>query len=199
MPHTSYREFLLIQNKFPGVQSGSSQRDSFRADHWFQKRIKNWGVSEDTCQSEDDLTIWRYSILFGGPAEEPGPMQCEINGHKELCSESNSSVALRQWQTLMVRRWRSWLFRAQMISIQSNSGCRAFWLIQRRFFELMVCVDHPRDIPESLDIKLKRFFKARKMCWKRVQQYSSWLTYFIHLGMILMGRHRIASLVGIMS
>jgi hypothetical protein len=63
----------------------------------------------------------------------------------------------------------------------------------------MVCVDHPRDIPESLDIKLKRFFKARKMCWKRVQQYSSWLTYFIHLGMILMGRHRIASLVGIMA
>ena len=94
MPHTSYREFLLIQNKFAGVQSGSSQRDSFRADHWFQKRIKNWGVSEDTCQSDDDLTIWRHSILFGGPAEEPGPMQCEINGHKELCSESNSSVAL---------------------------------------------------------------------------------------------------------
>jgi hypothetical protein len=37
-------------------------------------------------------------------SEQPGPMQCEINGHKELCSESNSSVALRQWQTLMVRR-----------------------------------------------------------------------------------------------
>ena len=63
----------------------------------------------------------------------------------------------------------------------------------------MVCVDHPGDIPESLDIKLKLFFKARKMYWKRLQQYSSWLTHLLHLGMILMGRHRIASLVGIMA
>lgn len=179
MPHTSYREFLLIQNKLAGVQSGSSQRDSMIPSEQtidFKKGSK----------TDDDLTIWHHSILFGGPAEEPGPMQCEINGHKGLCSESNSSVALsidsgRLWWWDAEICWRSWLFRAQMIS-QSNSGCRAFWLIQWRFFELMVCVDHPRDIPESLNIKLKRFFKARKMCWKRLQQYSSWLTHLLHLG-----------------